>query len=320
MSRYPEADLSRVRTYPIEERSSLVDESQLYRPPADLGSFDEFWNSLPDVLAARQLRDLVARMEAARERGAGILILAGAHVIKTGLSPGLIRLMEEGWVSALALNGAGAIHDLEMAFFGRTSEDVAEALPAGRFGMAHETSAWMNEWTRTAAGRGEGLGEGLGRIFLERSGSGGGRSVLASAYRLGIPATVHLSIGTDINQQHSEFSGAAAGETSARDFRLLVPSVERLASGGVALNLGSAVLLPEVFLKAISVAINLGCRYEDLTTAAFDFQRPYRVEQNVLERPTRGVGRGYFLVGHHEILLPLFIHRLLRGRSGPPPA
>lgn len=311
MSRYEEADLSRVRSYPVGERKSLVAEEQLYRAPQDLDSFSEFFDSLPDVLAARSLRELLARVRAARERGAGFLVLAGAHVIKTGLSPAIVRLMEEGWVTALALNGAGAIHDLEMAFFGETSEDVAAALPEGRFGMARETSEWLNRWTVDAAKRDEGLGEGLGHRFIEEGAPGLDRSLLAAGYRLGIPVTVHLSIGTDINQQHASFSGAAAGETSARDFRILTASVRELAEG-VALNVGSAVLLPEVFLKAVSVATNLGTEFRDLTTAVFDFARHYRPEQNVMQRPTQGRGRGYYIVGHHELLVPLFTHALLR--------
>ena len=311
MSRYEEVDLGRIRSYPVDTRESKVAEEQLYIPPADLDSFTQFWDALPDVLAVRELKDLVARMGSARASGAGRVAMAGAHVIKTGLAPGLIRMMEDGWITTLALNGAGAIHDLEMAFFGRTSEDVAVELPEGRFGMARETSEWLNRWTTEAAERGEGLGEGLGRAFLEHGAPNAARSVLASAYRLGIPATIHLSIGTDINQQHPSFSGGAAGEASARDFRILARKVATL-DHGVALNLGSAVLLPEVFLKAISVAINLGSRFTDLTTAVFDFQRHYRPTQNVVDRPTRTGGRGYYLIGHHELLLPLFIQAVLR--------
>jgi hypothetical protein len=310
MSRYPEEDLSAVRTYRVSRRRSLVHQESLYRVPEDPASFDDFWDSLPDILAARDLKQLVERMRSARERGSGILIMAGAHVVKTGLSPGLIRLMDAGWITALALNGAGAIHDLELSFFGRTSEDVAEQLPKGRFGMARETSLWINRWTEDAFRRGEGLGEGLGRAFLE-NGTGSGPSLLASAYARKIPATVHLAIGTDINQQHPGFSGQAAGETSARDFRILCRQVASLESG-VALNLGSAVILPEVFLKALSVEVNLGHRFQDLTTAVFDFQKHYRPLENVVRRPAAQGGRGYYLVGHHEILLPLFFQALLR--------
>lgn len=324
MSRYREIDLTRVRTYPASDRSSLVDRSVLYRPPADPGSFADFWASLPDVLGARELRELVGRIRRARAAGAGCLLMAGAHVIKTGLSPGIIRLMEDGWVTALALNGAGAVHDLEIAFFGRTSEDVAAQLPEGRFGMARETSLWLNEWTAQAAARQEGLGEGLGRAFVENAGDGIASSLLAAAYRLGIPATVHVAIGTDINHQHPSFSGSATGETSARDFRILCHQVAGL-SRGVALNAGSAVLLPEVFLKAMSVCTNLGVRFEDLTTAVFDFQRHYRPLENVIRRPTLQGGKGIYLLGHHEILLPVLFQALFHsgpirpgGAPGPP--
>jgi hypothetical protein len=317
MSRYREADLSRIRTYPVKQRRSLVATANLYRAPADPASFAQFLDSWPDALAARDLRRLIGYLDQARRRKAGILVMAGAHVLKTGLGPGLIRLMEEGWITALALNGAGAIHDLELAFWGKTSEDVAEQLPRGRFGMARETSLWINQWTEDAAARDEGLGEGLGRAYLEHAGRGAARSVLASAYRLAIPATVHVSIGADINHQHPGFSGQAAGETSARDFRILCSEVGRL-SQGVALNLGSAVVLPEVFLKAVSVSTNLGARLTGLTTAVFDFQKHYRPMENVIRRPALQGGRGFYLVGHHELLLPLLFQALFLqgGRTG----
>jgi hypothetical protein len=309
-------DLTGIRTYPVGERASKVDGSQLYSPPADPGSFVEFWESMPNQLGAKDLRDLVERWEQARARGAGQLVLLGAHVIKTGMAPGLIQLMEEGWITALACNGACAIHDLELAFFGRTSEDVAAELPEGRFGMADETCRWLNEWTKTAAAREEGLGEGLGRIFLEEGAPFAEHSLLASAYRLGIPLTIHLSIGTDINHQHPNFPGAAAGEATARDFRILCSQVATL-SEGVALNVGSAVILPEVFLKAISVATNLGTRFPNLTAAVFDFLRHYRPLENVVRRPTLQGGKGIYIVGHHEILLPLLFQGLrMAGRRG----
>ena len=309
MSRYREIDLENIRTYPVGDRASKVDASQFYRPAADPGSFLDFWESMPDQLAARDLRELVDRWTEARRKGAGRLVLLGAHVIKTGMAPGLIQLMEEGWVTALACNGACAIHDLELAFFGRTSEDVATELPEGRFGMADETCRWLNTWTQRAADRQEGLGEGLGRIFLEEGAPFAEHSLLASAYRLGIPLTIHLSIGTDINHQHASFPGAAAGEATTRDFRILCSQVESLAEG-VALNVGSAVILPEVFLKAISVATNLGTHFSNLTTAVFDFLRHYRPLENVVRRPSLQGGRGIYIVGHHEILLPLLFQGL----------
>ena len=317
MSKYHEIDLAKVTRYPVGERASKVDGAQLYHPPADPGSFREFWDSLPDQLGAKDLRELVSRWQRARSAGAGRLVLLGAHVIKTGMAPGLIQLMEEGWITALACNGACAIHDLELAFFGRTSEDVAAQLPAGRFGMADETCRWLNDWTQRAADRNEGLGEGLGRIFLEEGAPFADHSLLASAYRLGIPLTIHLSIGTDINHQHPNFPGAAAGETSARDFRILCAQVATL-SEGVALNVGSAVILPEVFLKAVSVATNLGTSFPGLTTAVFDFLRHYRPLENVVRRPTLQGGKGIYVVGHHEILLPLLFQglRLSGLRSG----
>lgn len=309
VSRYPEIDLTRVRAFSVESRESKVAAGQLYRPPDDPASFEALWQSLPDVLGARDLRELVDRTVAARERGAGRLVMLGAHVLKTGMGPGLVRAMERGWITALAMNGACAVHDLELAFLGRTSEDVAHALPQGKFGMARETAERLNRWTAEAAEREEGLGEGLGRAFLEHDAPHVEHSVLATAYRLGIPATLHLSLGTDINQQHPSFPGAAAGETSMRDFRILCQAVRSLAKG-VALNVGSAVILPEVFLKAVSVCINLGTVFSDLTTAVFDFQRQYRPLENVVRRPTLQGGRGFYLVGQHEILLPIFFQAL----------
>ncbi|MCA9727917.1 MAG: hypothetical protein R3E12_08335 [Candidatus Eisenbacteria bacterium] len=309
MSRYREADLRGVRTYPVAARASKVDQASLYRPPGDPDSFAEYWRSLPDQLAARDLRELVGRVLAARRGGHGVLALLGAHVIKTGMGPGLIQLMREGWITGLAMNGATVIHDLELAFFGRTSEDVASQLPQGRFGMARETSEWLNEWTRVAAERNEGLGEGLGRAFREQGAPFVEHSLLAAAYELGIPATVHLSIGTDINHQHPGFPGAAAGDASARDFRILVAVVQTLGRG-VALNLGSAVLMPEVFLKAVSVAVNLGTPFENLTAAVFDFQKHYRPLENVVRRPTSTGGWGTYIVGHHEVILPLFFQAI----------
>lgn len=320
MSRYPEVDLSRVQTYPVGQRASKVERGQLHEPASDPSSFAEFWDSLPDVLGARDLKDLVEYWRRAKERGAGQLVMLGAHVIKTGMAPGLIRLMEEGWVTSVAMNGACAIHDLELAFFGKTSEDVAKQLPEGKFGMAEETCQWVNDWTREAADRGEGLGEGMGRAFLENKAPNAAQSVLASAYRLGIPATLHVSMGTDINHQHPNFSGAAAGEASTRDFRILCAQVQTLAQG-VALNAGSAVILPEVFLKAVSVATNLGTRFDDLTTAVLDFIRHYRPFENVVRRPTMQGGRGFYIVGQHEILLPLLFQALrLSGTETASPA
>ena len=313
MSRYPEIDLGRLRTQPVAERTSRVDLARLARPvrPADGAILDR----LPDQLAAADLRAVIAATAAAARARHPVLIMTGGHVIKTGCGPLVIQLLEEGVVSAVAFNGAAAIHDFELAAFGTTSEDVEAALADSSFGMAAETSARMNSVTVEAAGRGEGLGEALGRHLVESGAPHVARSVLATAWRLGRPLTVHVAIGTDILHQHPSADGAAIGATSLRDFRILAAAIRPLG-GGVVLNFGSAVILPEVFLKILSIHLNLGDRIENLTTADFDFLRHYRPTQNVVRRPTAGGrGRGYSLTGHHEILMPVFCAGLLRELS-----
>jgi hypothetical protein len=300
MSRYDEADLTRVRRTRMAERDSRVDAGSLARPAADAGSFEQFWDGLPPQLAADDLRALARAIVAARRGSRPRVWMLGAHAVKVGLSPVLTSLVREGFASLLAVNGAFAIHDAELALWGRTSEDVGAGLHRGRFGMVRETAEFVNAAAREGAERGEGLGEALGRKLAERR----VESVLGTCYAAGVPATVHVAIGTDIVHQHPEFSGAATGETSARDFRILAAHLGGMA-GGVVVNVGSAVVLPEVFLKAFSVAANLGASSEGLVTATLDFVRHYRPSRNVVERPTEAGGRGYYIVGHHEILLPL---------------
>ena len=221
-------------------------------------------------------------------------------------------MIDRGLLTGVAFHGAGAIHDVELGLWGETSEDVSTELHKGRFGMVRETAAFVNGAASEARGKGEGFGEAIGRLLLAMNRETAGRSVLAAAYKHRVPATVHVAIGTDTIHQHPDFDGAATGEASARDFRILVAQVLDIG-GGVVLNLGSAVILPEVFLKAFSIAKNLGTIKEGLTTAAFDFIRHYRPMENVVRRPTLLEGKGYYLVGHHEILLPLFFHACLRG-------
>ncbi|MDM7915977.1 MAG: hypothetical protein QUU85_12045 [Candidatus Eisenbacteria bacterium] len=321
MSRYRESDLSRIRSVPMQARGSLVREDALYRPPDDPTRFSDYWDSLPSILGAADLKSVVHAILASRAADRPVLALCGAHVLKTGLGPGLIRLLEEKLVTGIGFHGAGAVHDVELGLWGETSEDVASELHEGLFGMARETAALLNEAAREAAARQEGLGEAIGRTILETDRGAGSRSVLACAYRLGVPATVHVAIGTDVNHQHPDFDGAAFGAASARDFRILAAQVEGIA-GGTVLNLGSAVILPEVFLKAFSVAKNLGAPSEGMTTAVFDFQRHYRPAENVVRRPTLGGGKGYYLIGQHEVLLPLLIQGCLfeRARTAGPRA
>ena len=239
-----------------------------------------------------------------------VLVGMGAHVIKVGLSPLLITLMEEGILTGVALNGAGIIHDVEIAMVGSTSEDVAQELSDGSFGTASETGLLVNRWTRTGVEAGYGLGEAVGRGLLEEAPPHVDKSVVAAAARLDIPITVHVAIGTDTVHIHPEADGAAIGEGSLRDFKLFASLVADLTEG-VYMNVGSAVILPEVFLKAITLARNLGCPVRGLTTVNIDFLRHYRPMTNVIDRPTRDGGKGFSLTGHHEILLPLLTAAVL---------
>ncbi len=301
---YEEFDLSGIRTYPLKSRASKVRADDFARPYQPGSGVFGWLESLPSALAASDFREVVAAICRARADGRGIVWGFGAHVIKTGLSPVLIDLMERGFVSAMATNGAGLIHDFEIALSGATSEDVEAGLGEGRFGMADETGRLLNGAINEGVAGGLGLGQAVGRYLCARHPQYEHISVVATAFRLGIPLTVHVAVGTDIIHMHPAASGAALGEGSLRDFRYFTSSVSRL-EGGVYLNCGSAVLLPEVFLKAVSIARNQGCRLDGLVTVALDFARLYRPQVNVVARPTAGIGRGYYLVGHHELLIPL---------------
>jgi hypothetical protein len=283
--------------------------------PHDRGrSFASFLEGLPRILGGAALRALAADILRARTRGKPILWGIGAHVIKVGLSPVLIDLMERGLLTGLALNGAGIVHDFELALAGRTSEDVAAGLGSGRFGMARETGEDINRAVTLGDAQGLGLGAALGRHLLARRPPHLGVSLLAAAHRLGLPATVHVAVGTDIVHLHPSCDPAALGRATHLDFRIFAGQVARLGGGGVYLNVGSAVLLPEVFLKAVTLARNLGYKLRNFSTANLDFIQSYRPSVNVVERPTRGVGRGYRLTGHHELLIPLLAAALVEGR------
>jgi hypothetical protein len=302
---YEEFDLSGVHTYPLASRKSKARAEDFARPVTAKASFADWFASLPAILGAKDLRRVVSAMIDAKRRDGGIVWGLGAHVIKTGVSPVLIDLMERGYVSALALNGAGIIHDFEIALSAATSEDVDEALGPGRFGMAEETGRLLNDAIRRGAEQKLGLGQSVARFLSELNPPHGHRSLAVTAHRLGIPLTAHVALGTDIIHMHPDASGAAIGETSLRDFRYFTSSITRL-KGGVYLNCGSAVILPEVFLKAVALARNQGVPLEGLTTVNIDFMRMYRPQTNVVTRPVAGTsGIGISLVGHHEILIPL---------------
>lgn len=311
---YEEFDLSGVRTYPLASRKSKANAADFatpYVPGAGVGALID---SLPKVLAADDFRAVVLALKSARDGGRGIIWGLGAHVIKTGLSPVLIDLMERGFVSAIATNGAGIIHDFEIALSGATSEDVEEALGPGRFGMAEETGTLLNAAITDGVAQGMGIGQAVGRRLREMSPAHEALSIVAAAARLEIPVTVHVALGTDIIHMHKDASGAAIGEGSLRDFRFFVSNVARL-DGGVYLNCGSAVVLPEVFLKAVALARNRGASLAGLTTVNLDFTRLYRPQTNVVSRPVAGTGKGYSLIGHHELMIPLIAAALIDSSS-----
>jgi hypothetical protein len=301
---YEEFDLSGVSTYPLKSRPSKARVEDFARPAAPGGSVGAFVDSLPAILAAADFKTVVRAIVDAKRTDAGVVWGLGAHVVKTGLGPVLIDLMDRGFVSAIATNGAAIIHDFEVALVGATSEDVDEALGPGRFGMADETGRLLNGAINDGVGAGLGIGQAVTAFLASKQPQFAKQSILAAAARLNIPVTVHVAIGTDIIHMHPAASGAALGEGSLRDFRYFVSSVARL-DRGVYLNCGSAVVLPEVFLKAVALARNRGLALAELTTVNLDFVRSYRAQTNVVVRPTAGTGRGYSLVGHHELMIPL---------------
>ena len=301
---YEEFDLSGVSTYPLKSRQSKAHVDDFARSCAEGASLAQLIDSLPNILAAADFKAVVCAIVEARQRS-GIIWGLGAHVVKTGLGPILVDLMQRGFVSAIATNGATVIHDFEVALSGATSEDVDETLGPGRFGMAEETGRMLNDAiTRGVMDAGLGIGQAVGRFLVEQQPEFARHSILAAAARLDIPVTVHIAIGTDIIHMHPAASGRALGEGSLRDFRYFVSNVARLEEG-VYLNCGSAVVLPEVFLKAVALARNRGIPLAKLTTVNLDFIRQYRPQTNVVKRPTAGTGRGYSLVGHHELMIPL---------------
>ncbi len=301
---YEAFDLSGIKTYPLRSRQSKVGLAQFATPYKKGSGVDGLVKSLPGLLAARDFKDVVDAIVSAKRDGKAIIWGLGAHVLKTGLSPVLVDLMERGYISAIATNGAGIIHDFEIALSGGTSEDVDATLGPGTFGMAEETGTQLNQAIAEGVAAGLGLGQSVGQFLDVAKPAFAQISIAATAWRLQIPLTVHVAIGTDIIHMHPQASGAAIGEASLRDFKYFVSCVSRL-EGGVYLNCGSAVVLPEVFLKAVAISRNEGRSLDGLTTVNLDFLRHYRPITNVVTRPTAGTGRGYSLTGHHELLIPL---------------
>ena len=297
-------DFSEIKTIPFEKRKSRVSiESfaRIYEPPKE---FSTFIDNLPDLFIGKDFKELIQAIVTAHEKGKTILFLMGAHVIKCGLSPLLIDLLKRKVVTALAINGGGAIHDFEIALFGKTSEDVQEGLKDGSFGMVEETGRWMNEAIQEGSQNEMGMGEALGKKIFEKGGRYGNYSLLATGITLKHPVTVHVAIGTDIIHQHPSANGEAIGKTSFKDFQILTERVAGLEDG-VVVNVGSAVLLPEVFLKAFTIARNLGHPIRNFTAANLDMIQHYRPNQNIVMRPTSEGGRGISITGHHEIMIPL---------------
>jgi hypothetical protein len=306
MSRYPKIDLSSIRLISIADRTSKVAEREWARPYEPDESFDAFIDSLPDILIARDLRRFALLAAAAVRSARPVILMLGAHVIKVGLAPVVCDLVDRGIVTGVAVNSAAAIHDVEACLFGQTSEDVGASITDGSFGMSRETGEFINgalvdAWR--SDDREIGFGEAVGERLLA---AGTGRaSILATCVRLNVPITVHAAIGTDIIHQQPSMSGEATGELSFRDFRGLCHQLMDLGNGGVVINAGSAVILPEIFLKALTVARNLGAPAFDFTTANFDMIQHYRPRVNVVQRPTQDGGQGFSFTGHHEIMLPL---------------
>jgi len=306
--RFPPLNFGEIRTIALAGRENKVAVGDLARPVRAGMSVADLLARLPNQLAGADMRSFVADVARSVRGGGSVIAMIGGHVIKVGLAPILIQLMDEGVVHALAMNGSASIHDFELAYIGGTSEDVAETLETGEFGMSEETGRLMNEAVAAAPTRG--MGAALGEMIDRDSFPHAEISVLAAARRLGIPATVHVAVGTDIIHQHPSANGAAIGEATYADFQKFAAVVARL-DGGAVLNIGSAVIMPEVFLKALTVARNLGHGATDFIAADFDMTPHYRPGENVVQRPTSRGGRGYRFTGRHEIMIPLVAASLL---------
>lgn len=307
MERFRPVDLKKVKTYSLKGRKSKVSLSNLGSPFKPGRSFSDFLKGLPDILAAKDFDRVVEAIADSYKKGRIIALGMGAHPIKVGLNPIIIDLMKRGMINAIAMNGAGIIHDFELASAGKTSEDVAESLRHGSFGMAEETGRIINQAINKGVSKGMGIGESVGKEILKGKYPYKDKSILATGAKLNIPVTVHVAIGTDIIHMHPSADGSAIGEGSHIDFRIFTSVISQL-EGGVYINLGSAVIMPEVFLKALTIARNLGNRVKRFTTVNMDFIQHYRPSVNVLTRPG---GKGYALIGHHEIMFPLLAAAVL---------
>jgi len=304
-------DLSKLKTYPISKRKCKVRHEDFAKIPFKGASFCDFYNSLPNILAGSDFRALVDAIVSACKKKKPVIFMMGAHVIKCGLNPIVIELMKKEVITAISLNGAAAIHDFEIALIGKTSEDVASALEDGSFGMARETALYINGALEEAVEKDIGAGQAIAEVIADEKLTYRNHSILYNALKEDVLATVHIAIGADIIHQHPSFDAGAAGEASLKDFHNLIEEVSMLGDGGVVLNIGSSVMLPEVFLKAINVARNLGHEVKDFTAANLDMIQHYRPHQNVVTRPVKSGGSGYSITGHHEIMLPLLAQAII---------
>lgn len=315
--RFKPISAKKLTTYSIKSRKSKVNISDFAKPFLTGSTFSDFLNSLPDILAAKHIKEIASLIANARKTNKVVVAALGAHVIKVGLSPVIIDLMERGIIHAVALNGACIVHDFEIAYAGKTSEDVDAELSKGTFGMAEETGKYLNNAIKKGVKKGWGIGKSVGEMIENSNYPYKKLSILAAGARLGIPVTVHVGVGTDIIHLHTQMDGKATGEGSYRDFKLFAGVVSKLDEG-VYLNIGSAVILPEVFLKAITLVRNLGYTVQNFTTVNMDFIQHYRPLTNVVRRPTRdGTGKGYTLTGHHEIMVPLLSAAIFEELSKP---
>ena len=306
-------NIKKVKTYSVLGRKSKVEAKSFARAPVKRQSFLGFYQSLPQILKAKDLRSVAEAVVKARKKKRAVILMAGAHVIKCGLNPVLIELFKRRIITCICLNGAGIIHDFEIALQGRTSEDVAENLKDGSFGMAKETADFINSAAREGVAAGLGLGNAVAKKISESKLSFKKLSLLYNAQKYGVPVCVFVAIGTDIIHQHPSFAAGFTAEGSLRDFHSLAEEISGLNNGGVIINFGSAVILPEVFLKALNLARNLGFRVKDFTAANFDMLYHYRPAQNVVCRPVQSGGKGYYIIGHHEIMLPMLAQAIIEG-------
>lgn len=312
MKKYQPIDLSQIETYSLKTRDNKVNVRDHFAASFNSGgTFSDFIDSLPRLLGADSLHSVVDAVVAAREKGRPVVLAMGGHVVKCGLQPVLKQLIDADIITAVAMNGSATIHDFEVSLVGATSEDVGNVLHTGNFGFSEETGGGMNHALQAGQDKGIGFGQAIGEWIIDHQHPFREYSLLAACVEKGLPVTAHVAMGTDIIHQHPAMDGAVTGEMSFRDFKLVTSVVADLGNGGVWLNVGSAVIMPEVFLKALSIAQNLGYHVDNFTTANFDMNQHYRPMQNVIKRPTTGNGKGYSIVGHHEINIPLLAAAIL---------